>query len=330
MTADNDHISDAIHQLSDRRLRSGSITDIEVSTEINAQYPDLTHVSAELAYSSVHDVYVVESLETKYAFKLYRIGVRTKDEIQWEAALHNHLYDNNVSVPKLISSKAGFVATVTIGGESRLGVLSEWVKGKKPQASNRIYTLLGSTAAKMHEALDSFTLASPKPAKDFHSEVEQYLELLKPLLKKYKKWDDAINLADNISSYLVRHNLETGICHNDLTLDNIHETEQGLTVFDFDSSTVAWRASEGQGVFHFSKSIGETYWESWLAGYRKVRAMSSQEEQAVPYFVALFWFENTAWKLGLTPTSAGRYLQDDELPDEVNKLMNWAKLYFRD
>ena len=73
-------------------------------------------------------------------------------------------------------------------------------------------------------------------------------------------------LGERLKDRLAEPSLDWGICHMDLTLDNVHVAE-GLTVFDFDSAGACWRAVEPYGVLRFS----EPYFRAWLAGYRSVR-----------------------------------------------------------
>jgi Ser/Thr protein kinase RdoA (MazF antagonist) len=63
----------------------------ELEREVASRYPQLGEIEARLAYSSVHDMVEVRAGGDRYALKLYRPGVRSVDDVQWEAALHRHL-----------------------------------------------------------------------------------------------------------------------------------------------------------------------------------------------------------------------------------------------
>lgn len=104
----------------------------------------------------------------------------------------------------------------------------------------------------------------------------------------------------------------------------MHVSGDSLTVFDLDSAGGTWRAVESQGVYQFAKQTEEPYWESWLAGYQSVRPMPVKEQQAVPYLVALYGFENLAWKLGLTKSSDGKHVQEEDVPHIVDDWITWA------
>ena len=156
--------------------------------------------------------------------------------------------------------------------------------------------------------------------------MDEQLALLQPALERISRWADAAGLGEVIRRF-VTDELERGICHNDLTLDNIHIDGDCIIVFDFDSAGEHWRASEPQGLYHSSVLTSGPWWTSWLAGYSKVRPMSEVDQRAVPYFVLMHQFENTAWKLGLTPTSVGEQLGEHELQERVDTWLDWSAMH---
>ena len=105
----------------------------------------------------------------------------------------------------------------------------------------------------------------------------------------------------------------------DLTLDNVHLAE-GLTVFDFDSAGMCWRAVEPSGVLRFSA----TYFEAWLAGYQTVRPLSTPERAAVAVFAIVADLRVVAWKPGLATSSRGApLLCVRDLPAVVDGWLDW-------
>jgi len=98
--------------------------------------------------------------------------------------------------------------------------------------------------------------------------------------------------------FVSSHRLQRGVCHNDLTLDNVHVDADRITVFDLDSASVSWRAAEPQGIFQSAQVSGGPWWAAWQAGHSDVRTTPGPDVEAVPWFVLLSQFE-TAWKPGL-------------------------------
>jgi Ser/Thr protein kinase RdoA (MazF antagonist) len=211
----------------------------------------------------------------------------------------------------------------------RIAVLSSWAPGRKPSASVPTYRLVGRAAAEMHAAAESFVSEWDRPARDLTTELHEQLALLRPALEQVGRWDAARSLGDRLEDYISSHPLERGICHNDLTLDNVHVDGDCITVFDLDSATEFWRAAEPQGVLHWAQLSGGPWWEAWQAGYAEVRTMAEHDLAAVPWFVLLFQFENTAWQLGLTPTSIGPLITLDDLGTLVDWWGGWAYVHCR-
>jgi Ser/Thr protein kinase RdoA (MazF antagonist) len=113
--------------------------------------------------------------------------------------------------------------------------------------------------------------------------------------------------------------LDRGVCHMDLTLDNVHLIDH-LIVFDFDSAGTCWRAGEPWGVLKSSAC----YFQAWVAGYRAIRTFSTADEAAVAAFGILGDLRVTAWKLGVAASSRGSPLLDvEDLPTVVEGWLNW-------
>jgi Ser/Thr protein kinase RdoA (MazF antagonist) len=261
--------------------------------------------------------------ESRYALKVYRPGVRSSDDVQWEVDLHRHLMSAGAPVARLLEGSAGYIETVDIDGDPRMAVLSEWARGSKPPPTEATYRLLGEAAGQIHAAVDDFVSARPGRVSTLDTEVEDQLVLLRPALEDIGRWDDAEGVGDVLRRF-VTDDLERGICHNDLTLDNIHIDGDRIVVFDFDSAGEHWRASEPQGLYHYSVLTDGPWWTSWLAGYSRIRQMSEVDQRAVPYFVLVHQLENTAWKLGLTPTSVGAQIRAADLHERIDQWLAWS------
>ena len=265
----------------------------------------------------------VRASGVRYALKVYRPGVRSADDVQWEVDLHQHLLAAGAPVARLVEGAAGIIETLHLGGVSRMVVLSEWAPGAKPPPTETTYRLLGVAAGHLHAAADDLVSALPGRVSTLESEVDEQLALLRPALERIGRWHDVAALGELLHRSMT-DDLERGICHNDLTLDNIHIEGDRIVVFDFDSAGVHWRASEPQGLYHYAVLTGGPWWTSWLAGYSQVREMSEADQRAVPYFVLMHQLENTAWKLGLTPTSVGVQLGEADLRGAVDEWLDWA------
>ncbi len=301
--------------------------DAALSEELERRFPRLGPVRARFVYSSVHDVARVDAGESSFALKLYRPGTRTIEDISWEIDLHRHLSGNGAPVAPLEAGLDGLIEHVVVDGTERTVVLTAWASGTKPQPSTHTYRLVGRAAAAIHNASDSFSSLHTRAPRTVETEIDRQVALLRPAFEHVGRFREVEALARRAASVLARGAPERGVCHCDLTLDNVHIENDTITVFDFDSAAEHWRAAEPQGVFHSAAMTGTPWWDAWRAGYAEVRDVAEEDETYVPWFVLIAQLENTAWKLGLTPTSVGALLQHADLPLLVDTWMLWAETH---
>lgn len=269
-----------------------------------------------------NDVIKVTTPTDQFAFKLYNPASRKTNEIQWELDLTLHLINNGVSVAKPVAGKHGYLDTFMIDGQERVGVLFEWIAGEKPKPEQSTYVLLGKAAAQVHQAADDFRSTLPRETYDARVLIDEQLERMRSPLVETGQWDRVVDLSERLRKLITNPNLDWGICHMDLTLDNVHLSGDTLTVFDFDSAGESWRAVEPYGVLRFS----EEYFKAWLEGYRSVRKFSKDDEKAVAVFGIVEDIRNVVWKLGLARSSRGKpLLQVNELPKVVDEWLDWEQ-----
>jgi len=286
----------------------------------------LEDVTCEPVHQFVNEVVAVSSAAgRRYALKLYREGLRSEAEIRWEVDLLGHLVAHGAPVVAPISGREGVVQHLEVGDAPRLAVLVEWAPGAKPQPNPATYRLLGRAAASIHAAADSFASDLPREAQTLEVLIDRPLRQLRPLLQRVGRWKAVEALAQRLGRHIAELPLDWGICHNDLTLDNVHRNGETLTVFDLDSAAPGWRAAEGQGVFSWSVRSRPELWRSWLAGYREVRDMDSVAEASAPWFAVVSELGNTAWKLGLTPTSVGPLMAIADLAAVADGWLAWEQ-----
>jgi len=254
--------------------------------------------------------------------KLYHIPYRTFEEVNWEIDLLIHLINHDVPISKPVIGENGYSNTFKINGQNRMGVLFEWAQGEKPKPSISTYTLLGKAAAQIHQAADTFTSEIKREQYNIHVLIDEQLHRMKEQLIEAEQLERFSQLADRLKKYLDHQILDKGICHMDLTLDNIHIKNDVITVFDFDSAGESWRAIEPYGILKSSKE----YFKAWLDGYQSIRDFNKDNENAVSAFVIIGEIRNVVWKLGLANSSRGKPLMiPSDLPKVVDKWLSWEK-----
>lgn len=270
-----------------------------------------------------NDAYEVTSPSGHFALKIYHSSARVKSEIQWEIDLTLHLIKNGAPVAKPVIGKDGsYLQTFIADGRNRVGVLFEWAEGEKPTATYDTYALLGEAAARIHNAADGFASRLPREKYDISTLIDEQLERMKAPLQESNQWQRVFDLTERLRKIISNPALDWGICHMDLTIDNIHRVGDTLTVFDLDSAAECWRAYEPYGALKVSKE----YFKPWLEGYRSIRPFNQDEQKAAAAFRILGDLRNTVWHLGLARSSRGKpSLQASDLPGIVNEWLDWER-----
>lgn len=292
-----------------------------VEAEIAHRY-GLGVVECEFLDTPTNDLVVVHTTDDRFALKIYNVKSRTAVDVQWEVDLITHLIDGGAPVAHPVMSRQGrHVEMFTIDGIDRVGVLFEWAPGTKPEPSLDMYALLGEAAARVHCAADSFTSSLPRERYDADVLIDEQLTLMQAHLVAAERWDDVVRLGDRLKQGIADPLLDRGVCHMDLTLDNVHVFDMQMTVFDFDSAGACWRALEPHGVLRNSRD----YLQAWLEGYRSVRKFSVVDEQAVHAFAVIGNLRVVAWDLGVARSSRGApLLHVADLDGVVDEWLAWA------
>ena len=267
----------------------------ELSTWLQTNYdlPPLPEISLLRSYTN--DVYRVTSSEGKYVLKIYGASWRSEDEIKYEVELLNHLDKEGLSVAKPIrGTKNEIVKRITTGLGDQFAVLYEYAAGEKPEVpfSNQLYFLFGEAIGRMHELSKTFTSGCVRKKIDLEYLIDQPLQVILPLFERRSQETTYLRiLGDKIKSQineLSKRGLDWGPIHGDATLDNLHVVEnKKVILYDFDSGGPGWRASDLQGWAIGYPEYQERY-DSFLNGYRQVRAVNDQDIEA-SWYITLAW-----------------------------------------
>jgi Ser/Thr protein kinase RdoA (MazF antagonist) len=293
----------------------------DVTRQVTGRY-NLHGVGVRHLGTPVNDVVAVAAAEGEFALKLYHRN-RTPKAVQWEIDLLIHLHRCGAPVVQPVRGRNGYLEDLTVDGRPRVAVLFTWAAGAKPAPDYETYGLLGEAAARIHRAADGFALSPARERYDAVVLVDDQLERMRQMLVQAGRWRTAVALGERLKGRLAEPSLDRGICHMDLTLDNVHLADD-LTVFDFDSAGTCWRAVEPWGVLRFSA----TYFQAWLAGYRTALPFGKPDEAAVAAFGILGDLRVVAWKLGVAASSRGSpLLTVPDLPAVVDGWLDWEAVH---
>ncbi|WP_329482361.1 phosphotransferase [Kribbella sp. NBC_01484] len=229
-----------------------------------------------LLRSLVNDVYELTTGDARYVLKLYRHDGRDPDEIRWEAGLWAHLQTAGLQVPPVLLSDGEPVGLLETPEGPRPFIVSGFVEGTKPQPpfDDELYDAFGRQLAAFHDAADNYhSTYARRPAEiadRLHEPLEQILAVDRAEENLLR--DLAAAVRNNLAEYS-----NTGICHGDVSLDNILLTKQGLLLLDFDLTAVGPRAADFAGV------ATTPYWDAFRTGYTTRRPVTDADLAAIPY-----------------------------------------------
>src|SRR6266404_2468915 len=217
------------------------------------QYNFEEDCTLSLLRSYTNDVYLVTSSNEKYVLKLYNSVWRTETEILWEVDLTEHLLEKGVLVPNVLTAKSGKkVVDYNLDGENLFVVVFDYAVGKKPLEpfTPELYYSVGQAAAKLHESSNDFSSQYSRPEWTLEYVIDNSLITVKDIISP-----ETYNFISEFGSKLKtkikelnEEGLDWGLIHGDLTLDNLHVDDDGsITLYDFDSSGLGFRAMDLQG-----------------------------------------------------------------------------------
>lgn len=294
---------------------SGEVTDL-----VRSAYA-VNVTGCSLARSLVNDVYLVTTPDERFALKVYQHGGRSVEEAAWEHDLA-HSIAARVDVARPIALADGRpVGEVTYPEGPRAFAMSAWVEGRKPQPpfTDELYHDFGGSIALFHSAADGFSSLQRRPHFDVESDLDEPLgEVLDQLADKPADRDLIGELGAYTRDHLVgfgEQGVDWGVCHGDVSLDNIHLTDRGVVLHDFDRAREGWRGGDLTGV------SATPHWDAFVAGYRERREIRPVDLESVPWLRVTDLIANLRFHLVLKPATHGtESLTEGWVDRELNSL----------
>ncbi|ONI68500.1 aminoglycoside phosphotransferase [Kribbella sp. ALI-6-A] len=258
----------------------------------------LPFTGCTLLRSLVNDVYRLTTATGDYVIKLY--AVRPLPEIRWEAELSIHLSQHQVATPPLIPLGDGASAGVLAMPEGdRPYLLTAFVDGSKPQApfTDDLYRSFGELVAQFHTATDTFAPALDRRAADLSHSLDEPAAEIVPLLPA-ADGELVAALASAVRDK-VADGLSRGVCHGDVSLDNVLITPDGLSLHDFDLSAEGYRAADFTGV------AATPHWDAFRAGYERHRPIAPADLAAIDWLTVAGRISNLHFHLVRKPLFRG-------------------------
>ncbi len=286
----------------------------------------------------LNDTYKVETSNDKsYFLRIYRAGWRTREQIEAELAVLQHLARCNVSVSvPVIRTDDALLTLLDCAEGGRWAVLFTAAPGEevdfksftKEQAGH-----YGEAAAAIHRAADSFAENFQRAALDLDLLLNAPLALIKSAIAHRR--DDLAYVADLAnqlqSSVESAAGLEKGFCHGDLHGHNAGYAGEIFTVYDFDCCGWGYRAYD-LSVFPWAFALSEqvpgrieSMGRAFLKGYLRHRPVENVDVTAIPTFVAIRQIWLTGLHIGLADRFGWGWLNDRYFDRQFKMLRDWHK-----
>ncbi len=260
-----------------------------------------------LVRSLVNDVYRVETTGAAYVLKVYRHGWRSPDEVGWEGDLIAHLVGRRVPVSPLVTRSDGSLVGVLPAPEGpRPTTLAVFTEGKDPVPpfTGPLYRDFGRLIGRLHAAAAGFSSRHRRRPADLTQLLDRPLAAVLPRLADRPADRTAIGtLAGEARRHLTElaaDGLTRGICHGDVSMDNVRVTpDGGLVLHDFDLSGEGWTAMDLCGV------RATPWWDDFAAGYTEVRPLHPVDLRALPWLDVVGRIHNLRFHLVDKPAWRG-------------------------
>lgn len=232
-----------------------------------------------LLRSLVNDVYRVDTADGPRVLKVYRAGGHSAGDVTWELNLAAALNAAAEGGP-LVAPGIGDAGVLEAPEGIRPYALWGWAPGERPRPpfDDALFRRFGAAAARFHAAADTAEVGRRAFAVE-EALGRPYAELL-PVLAADDRTAVA-GLIDRVVEHLDGLDLPRGVCHGDLSLDNLHLDGDRVIFYDLD------RAGWGRRAADLTGPASTEHWPAFRAGYRSVRPLGDAEIEALPWLEAV-------------------------------------------
>lgn len=245
------------------------------------------------------DIYLVETTNKYYVFRVSHYHWRSKLDIEFELEFLDFLYQHSLPVAYPLRTKEDeLLVTVKALEGDRYAALFPYAEGTVPLGDLTFEQseILGQTLAKIHQIGTKFAPTKQDLMLDQITNKKLSLEyLLDNSLTKIAPFlqdrpEDLQYLLDNITQIkaelktLPQHSPLWTTCWGDPHSGNIHVIEDNrITLFDFDQCGYGWRAFDLAKFLQVSLRAGMSrrIRDALFAGYQTIQSLTLEEEDCL-------------------------------------------------
>lgn len=300
---------------------------------LRAKYSFSHSSTCRLFRTGMNHLYMIADGETKFVFRVYTHGWRSREEILEEVRLLLHFRDNNVPVSYPIADSNGeYVQQFDAIEGLRVGVLYSYALGRKVPLFSADYAYqAGLAMGKMHLSAQNMELR--RTVYDYETLVEQSLRTVQSF---FGNENEDVQFLVKAGAYLQQHlfpyvnTMQHGAVHLDIWFDNMHFDDAGqVTLFDFDFCGTGPQAIDiGYFLYqlystNFAAGGYDEKAAAFLRGYREVCTLTEHEEHhlgnlalaALLYYIGIQCAKYDTW--------SNIFLNEDHLRRYVGSVKRW-------
>lgn len=284
--------------------QNSTLSSVALKTHL-AQAYGLAIDNCKLLVRNVSDTYLLEGVNDKYIFKIYRNNHRKFEEICAEVELLNELYVNGAKVAyPIVASDGSQIQSFNAAEGIRYGVLFSYAKGEVVlNLSPEQLTALGREMAFIHNITAGVILKNPRREYSISTMLLQPIKMVEPAFESIKTdynylRETSEKVAKRIQQLDLTH-FSYGYCHYDFLPKNFHFKDSNVTFFDFDFVGKGYLINDIASFYiHYFLEVyygkmtqeeADNCFAIFVKSYREVRPLTEEELDAIPYFGFAFW-----------------------------------------
>jgi Ser/Thr protein kinase RdoA (MazF antagonist) len=311
-----------------------------------AEKYNLKDITCRLLIHNVSDTYLLENLTDKYIFKIYRDQHRKLEEIKAEVELLNLIYEQGGSVAHPIGDINGEeIQSFNAAEGTRNGVLFTYALGKVvSNMSDEQLATVGKEMGQLHNITSAIKLKNTRKAYSLETMLLKPLEVFKPafddLPDEYLFLEETVHKVAKKIASIDLTDFSYGYCQYDFLPKNFHFAEDGtITFFDFDFAGKGYLINDIASFYvHYFLEVyagkitqkeADRAFAVFVENYRKVRSLSDDELEAIPYFGFAFWIFYLGFQYENFDDWSSIFFNSNYIKHRTALIKKWTEWYIK-
>ena len=324
--------------------QNSTLSAVALKTHL-AQAYGLIIQSCKLLVRNVSDTYLLEAVDSKYIFKIYRNKHRKFEEIAAEVELLSELHANGAQVAYPLTAVDGNqIQSFNAAEGTRYGVLFTYARGVVVHDLRPAQLKpLGRAMASVHNITSKINLKNPRRVYNNDTMLLAPIKLVKPAFESIApEYNYLKEKSEEIAKKIAQLDLAKfsyGYCHYDFLPKNFHFERNNVTFFDFDFAGQGYLINDIASFYiHYFLEVyygkitqqeADHAFAIFVAAYREVRPLSDEELAAFPYFGYAFWIFYMGFHYENFEDWSNIFFGPKFLKDRTTLIKKWVDWYVK-